>query len=72
MGNIQNSKFESVIFHHDLLGTLYTVARPPVSQNLVTLGPKGKTGFTEETDRQPFTFQDRESCAVSIVSGAAR
>ncbi|XP_036964407.1 protein phosphatase 1 regulatory subunit 32 isoform X2 [Acanthopagrus latus] len=35
-----------------------------VSQNLVTLGPKGKTGFTEETDRQPFTFQDRESCAV--------
>ncbi|XP_070827997.1 stabilizer of axonemal microtubules 4 [Chaetodon trifascialis] len=37
---------------------------PTVSQNHVTVGPKQESGFTEGTDLQPNTFQERKSCTV--------
>lgn len=45
---------------------IYTVALPPVYH--VTVGPKGKSGFTEGTDLQPNTFQERKRCTVIIVN----
>uniref|UniRef100_A0A3B5BLX6 Protein phosphatase 1 regulatory subunit 32-like n=1 Tax=Stegastes partitus TaxID=144197 RepID=A0A3B5BLX6_9TELE len=37
---------------------------PAVSQYHVTVGPKRGTGFSEGTDLQPFTFQEKSSCTV--------
>ncbi|XP_029288861.1 protein phosphatase 1 regulatory subunit 32 [Cottoperca gobio] len=37
---------------------------PTVSQNHVTVGPIGESGFTEGTDLQLNTFQDKRNCLV--------
>ncbi|XP_044050461.1 protein phosphatase 1 regulatory subunit 32 [Siniperca chuatsi] len=37
---------------------------PTVSQNRVTVGPKEESGFTEGTDLQLNTFQEKKSCMV--------
>lgn len=42
----------------------------PVSQNNVVMGRKGETGFTEGTDLQINTFQEKNSRTVSTHSVA--
>ncbi|XP_070764288.1 stabilizer of axonemal microtubules 4 [Enoplosus armatus] len=37
---------------------------PPVPLNRVTVGPKGESGFTEGTNLQLNTFQERKGCMV--------
>ncbi|XP_056243653.1 protein phosphatase 1 regulatory subunit 32 isoform X1 [Seriola aureovittata] len=39
---------------------------PAVSQNHVTIGPKGETGFTEGTELQLNTFQEKNSSMVQV------
>ncbi|XP_073329001.1 stabilizer of axonemal microtubules 4 [Pagrus major] len=52
----EKTEYQRLFVPHPLTST--------VSQNLVTVGPKGKSGFTEGTDLQHYTFQDRKSCIV--------
>ncbi|KAI3371256.1 hypothetical protein L3Q82_023873, partial [Scortum barcoo] len=52
----EKSEYQSLFVPHRLI--------PTVSQIHVTVGPKGESGFTEGTNLQPNTFQEKKSCIV--------